>query len=75
MLFAHVKVTADERRHAGGKWSQPDATAVRVSRHEWLPGVTVEVLTYEIKPAHDAERLESVYEAAAHQRWAIGQVW
>jgi hypothetical protein len=43
---------------------------VRVFRYEWLPDITVEVSSYEIKRAGDAERLESVYEAAAHGRWA-----
>jgi len=41
-----------------------------VIRHEWLPGVTVEVLSYEVKRAVDGVKIESVYEAAAHQRWA-----
>jgi hypothetical protein len=43
---------------------------VQVFRYEWLPDITVEVSSYEIKRAGDAERLESVYEAAAHGRWA-----
>lgn len=38
--------------------------------YEWLPDVTVEVLTYEIKRFADAQKIESAYEAAAHGRWA-----
>lgn len=45
-------------------------TAVLVSGYEYLPGVSVEVSSFEIKRAADAEKLESVYEAAAHGRWA-----
>lgn len=70
--FAHAKRTASARGWASGsgKWSRPDVTAVQVLTYEWLPQVTVEVLSYEIKRFADAQRLESVYEAAAHQRWA-----
>ncbi len=45
-------------------------TAVQVTTYEWLPEITVEVFSYEIKRAADAHKLESVYEAAAHGRWA-----
>jgi len=70
--FAHAKRTASPKgwSSASGKWSRPDVTAVQVLTYEWLPQVTVEVLSYEIKRYGDAQRLESVYEAAAHQRWA-----
>lgn len=70
--FAHAKRTASAKgwASASGKWSRPDVTAVQVLTYEWLPHVTVEVLSYEIKRFGDAQKLESVYEAAAHQRWA-----
>lgn len=70
--FAHAKRTASPKGWASGsgKWSRPDVTAVQVTTYEWLPQVTVEVLSYEIKRFTDAQKLESVYEAAAHQRWA-----
>jgi hypothetical protein len=70
--FAHAKRTASAKgwTSASGKWSRPDVTAVQVLTYEWLPQVTVEVLSYEIKRYADAQKLESVYEAAAHQRWA-----
>jgi hypothetical protein len=41
-----------------------------VERYEWLPDVTLTVSSYEVKRASDAIRLESIYEAAAHGRWA-----
>jgi hypothetical protein len=70
--FAHAKRTASAKGWASGsgKWSRPDVTAVQVITYEWLPQVTVEILSYEIKRYADAQKLESVYEAAAHQRWA-----
>jgi hypothetical protein len=39
-------------------------------RYDWLPEITVEVSSYEIKRSIDAKKLESVYEAAAHGRRA-----
>jgi hypothetical protein len=70
--FAHVKKTASPAgwRSGGGKWSRPDVTAIQVIAYEWLPQVTVEISSYEIKKFADAQKLESVYEAAAHGRWA-----
>jgi len=41
-----------------------------VLRYEWLPNIVLEVSSFEIKRAEDALNLGSVYEAAAHGRWA-----
>jgi hypothetical protein len=70
--FVHVAVTGARRRQkgAGTKWSQPDVTAVTVANFEYLPGASVEAWTYEIKRLNEAGKIESVYEAAAHGRWA-----
>lgn len=72
LAFARAKNTSTGRgrSRSSGRWSRPDVTAVQVSRYEWLPEITVEVSSYEIKRARDATKLESVYEAAAHGRWA-----
>jgi hypothetical protein len=72
LAFAEARITATPKgyRHGGGRWSRPDITAVQVFRFDWLPEITVEVSSYEIKRAVDAKRIESVYEAAAHGRWA-----
>jgi len=71
LRFSSVRVTGSPkgRKRSSGKWSRPDVTAVTVANFEYLPGATVEVLSYEIKRAADADKLESVYEAAAHGRW------
>jgi hypothetical protein len=72
--FGHVFVSATPSGHRrnSGQWSRPDVTQIRVTSYpvEYLPAVTVEVSAYEIKRNVEADRLESVYEAAAHGRWA-----
>lgn len=72
LAFAEVEVTATARGRlrGSGKWSRPDVTAVTVNNYELLPGASLEVASFEIKRSVDASRLESVYEAAAHGRWA-----
>lgn len=67
-VFTHVAVTATDRRT--GKWSQPDLCQLTVTNFEYLPSATVELASFELKRATDARKLESVYEAAAHGRWA-----
>lgn len=70
--FVYVATTAtpEGHRRSSGKWSRPDVTAVTVTRYPWLPAATVDVSVYEIKRWADRDKLESVYEAAAQQRWA-----
>lgn len=72
LAFAEARITGLPKGHkrSSGRWSRPDVTAVQVFRYDWLPEITVEVSTYELKQAADAKKLESVYEAAAHGRWA-----
>jgi hypothetical protein len=72
LKFAEARITATPKGHkrSSGRWSRPDVTAIQVSGYDWLPEITVEVSTYEIKQAADATKLESVYEAAAHGRRA-----
>ena len=61
---------ATGRQRSSGQWSRPDVTAVQVFRYPFLPDITVEVSSYEIKRAVDGLKLESIFEAAAHGRWA-----
>lgn len=69
--FSRAAVTASgkNRSRASGKWSRPDVTAVTAVNLELLPGASIEVSSYEIKRSVDGEKIESVYEAAAHGRW------
>lgn len=67
---ALVTATGRGRRRARGKWSRPDVTLVQVNSYEYLPQPVLEVTTFEVKKFKDAENIRSVYEAAAHSRWA-----
>jgi hypothetical protein len=62
-----VKITARSDRK--GQWSRPDIISVDVQRFDYLPGKSLLVTSYEVK-RKDHYNLSSVYEAAAHQRWA-----
>jgi hypothetical protein len=70
--FFEVLVTGTPRKkkRASGQWSRPDVTVVQVSSYEFLPQPVLEVTTFEVKKNSDAENIRSVYEAAAHSRWA-----
>jgi hypothetical protein len=57
------------RKPTGGKWTRPDVTLVSVGNYPFIPGKSVEVITFEIKPA-DAHGLEGVYETASHSAFA-----
>ncbi len=72
LAFGHVRETATARGRArsSGQWSRPDVVAVEVWSSSLLPDVELTISSFEIKRASDANRLESLYEAAAHGRWA-----
>jgi len=57
------------RRSTGGKWTRPDVTLVSVGNYPFIPGKSVEVITFEIKPS-DAYGVEGVYETASHSAFA-----
>lgn len=57
------------RRITGGKWTRPDVTLVSIGNYPFIPGKSVEVITFEIKPA-DEYGVEGVYEAASHFAFA-----
>ncbi len=61
-------MTARARRQ--GRWTQPDVCQLTVTNFEWVPGATVELSSFELKRRADVRKLESVYEAAAHGRFA-----
>ncbi len=64
------EVTANKgRTDTGGKWTRPDVTLIAIGNHEFLPGKTLEVITFEIKP-EDSYGIQSVYEAASHSAYA-----
>lgn len=70
--FFDVRITGTPkgRARASGQWSRPDLTVVEVSTYEHLPEIVLEVSTFEVKRFSDVQSISSVYEAAAHSRWA-----
>lgn len=65
-----VTGTPKKKKRSGGKWSRPDVTLVQVNSYDYLPQPVLEVTTFEVKKFPDAEDIRSVYETAAHSRWA-----
>jgi hypothetical protein len=70
--YYRVRVTATPlgRKRNSGQWSRPDVTFVRATKYDYLPSTIVEVTSFEVKRNTDAKDLASVYEAAAHSRYA-----
>jgi len=70
--FFKVKITGGPSGHKrdSGQWSRPDLVMVQVNKFDFLQGCTLEVTTFEVKQHADEDDLRSVYEAAAHTRWA-----
>lgn len=69
--FQTVTVTATGRNgRQRGQWTRPDLVEVTVQDYNLLPGVVVDVHSYEVKPMYAATNLAGVYEASAHQRQA-----
>jgi hypothetical protein len=70
--FFELRITASPKGRArdSGQWSRPDLTLIEVNTFEFLPGSNLEVTTFEVKKFSDVQNIASVYEAAAHSRWA-----
>lgn len=63
-----VDRTADlSRKKTHGKWTRPDLSLVTIHTFTYIPGKTIELITFEVKPADDF-RIEGVFETAAHSR-------
>ena len=56
-------------KDTGGKWTRPDVTLVSVGKYELIPGKTIEITTFEIKPVNKLG-IEGVYETASHSAYA-----
>jgi hypothetical protein len=70
--FFEIRVTASPtgRKRSSGQWSRPDLTIVKVNSYEYLPPPVLDLTTFEVKKFSDGEKIRSVFEAAAHSRWA-----
>lgn len=64
------EITASQgKRHTGGKWTRPDIALVSVKTYAYIPGKTIDLITFELK-THTNYGIESVFEAAAHSQFA-----
>ena len=65
-----VDKTADlGRKKTYGVWTRPDLSLVAIHTFTYIPGKTIELVTFEVKPADDF-RIEGVFETAAHSKAA-----
>ncbi|MEX2244866.1 MAG: hypothetical protein WD716_13595 [Fimbriimonadaceae bacterium] len=65
-----IEITANQgRRDTGGKWTRPDLTLAAVRVFPFMPGKTLEVITFEVKPL-EAFGIEGVFETASHSIFA-----
>ena len=65
-----AEITAHQgSRTTGGKWTRPDITMVAVKMFQYVPGKTLELITFEIKPV-GSWGVEGVYETASQSIFA-----
>jgi hypothetical protein len=63
------RTSSQGSRATGGAWSRPDLTIVGYKTFAYLPTKYLDVVTFEIKPAHEIS-VKAVYEALSHRRGA-----
>ena len=64
------QITASQgSRNTGGKRARPDVTFIAVRMYPFIPGKSLEVITFEVKPAN-AYGIEGLFEASAHSVFA-----
>lgn len=60
------EVTANKgSKDTGGRWTRPDVVLVAVRTYPFIPGKSLDVITFEIKPL-DNYGIEGVFETASH---------
>lgn len=67
--FVLEKTATQGKRKTGGKWTRPDFALIAVRTYEYIPGKSLELITFEVKPANDF-KIEGVFETAAHSKFA-----
>jgi len=65
--FVLDKTAALGMKKTGGVWTRPDLSLVGIHTFTYIPGKTIELVTFEVKPTDDF-RIEGVFETAAHSR-------
>jgi len=65
-----IEKTANQgSRKTGGMWTRPDIVIINVESFQYVPNRYLELMTFEVKPS-DAWEISSVFETAAHSRFA-----
>lgn len=65
-----VEVTANQgKRNKPGKWTIPDLTVISVRTFKFVPGKSLDIITFEVKTANDLD-VRGVFETAAHTAFA-----
>ena len=67
--FVCEKTASQGKRKTGGRWTRPDVSLVSVSDYEFVPGKSLEIVTFELKH-YSSFDVVGVFEAAAHSRFA-----
>jgi len=67
--FVSEMTACQGKRKTGGKWTRPDIALVAVNTYAYIPGKTIDLITFELK-THANYGIESVFEAAAHSQFA-----
>jgi hypothetical protein len=65
--FVLDKTAEQGSKKTRGVWTRPDFSLVAIHTYTYIPGKTIELITFEVKPAADF-RIEGVFETAAHSR-------
>ncbi|HEY3969565.1 MAG TPA: hypothetical protein VGM05_33740 [Planctomycetaceae bacterium] len=68
-LFVSEITASQGRRQTGGMWTRPDVTLIAVRMYKHLPGKSLDINTFEVKPAW-AYGIDGVYETASHSAFA-----
>lgn len=64
------EITAHKgNKDTGGKWTRPDITLFAVRQYPFIPGKTIELISFEIKPK-DTFDIQGVFETASHSVFA-----
>lgn len=65
-----IQITGLQGKKAtGGRWTRPDVTMISVWNYDYVPGIVLEVTTFEIKDTNNFD-VTGVFEAAAHSVFA-----
>ena len=65
-----IQKTANQgKRKTGGKWTRPDFTLIAIQTYTFMQGRSLEVITFELKPA-EVYDISGVFETASHSVFA-----